>query len=236
MAAPTTNDEIGAPPHHTSSWLVFLALYIALTVWIFVGRELVSEPIFAWVKNGGYAIVMLVGAWGLRDGYARSWRTTKQHPRLAAGAVLLGLALMGVASAVSHLATLCVAAPSAGGNQAAISAEMLAASTSFLGGLVFVGIGGFAAPVVEELLFRELPFARLRRLLSTPTAFVLSCLVFGAVHLRGLHEWPLAIMYVGFAAALATAYLISKRNLLVSISTHVLWNGSGLTYVILTAA
>ncbi len=129
-----------------------------------------------------------------------------------------------------------VSTPTAGANQAAISDEVLIASTSLVEGLVFVGIGGVAAPVVEELVFREIFFARLRRLLSTRVAFVLSCLLFGIIHLRSLDEWPLAILYIGFAAALATAYLLSKRNLLVSITAHVLWNGTGLTYLVLAAA
>ncbi|WP_309102768.1 type II CAAX endopeptidase family protein [Microbacterium sp.] len=236
MAAPAPGNAIVQRPHRGSSWLVFSGLYIALTVWIFVGPKLVSEPVFAWVKNSGYVILMLTGAWVFRDGFARSWRTTRQRPLLAAGAVLIGLALMAVASAVSHLVTFVAAAPATGANQASISAEVLVASTSLAGGLVFVGTGGVAAPVVEELVFRELPFARLRRLLSTQAAFTLSCLVFGAIHLRGLNEWPLAILYVGFSAALATAYLVSKRNLLVSITAHVVWNGTGLTYLVLTAA
>ncbi|PRB13109.1 CPBP family intramembrane glutamic endopeptidase [Microbacterium sp. MYb62] len=92
------------------------------------------------------------------------------------------------------------------------------------------------SPVVEELVFREIPFARLRHVLSTRVAFALSCLVFGVIHLRGLDEWPLAILYIGFSAALATAYLLSKRNLLVSITAHVLWNGTGLVSLVFMAA
>lgn len=236
MAFPALNTETGTTRRLTSGWQVFLGLYAVLTVWILVGRELVSEPVFTPVKNAGYIVVTLAGAWVFRDGFARSWRSTRQRPLRAAGAVVLGLALMAVASAVSHVVTLIVATPAVGGNQAAISAEVLVASTSLVGGLLFVGIGGVAAPVVEELVFRELPFARLQRLLSTWAAFVLSCLVFGAIHLRGLDEWPLAILYVAFSAALATAYLLSGRNLLVSITAHVLWNTTGLVYLIFTAS
>ncbi|MDF2558559.1 MAG: amino terminal protease self-immunity [Microbacterium sp.] len=236
MSVPLTTSETGAHLRPTSGWQLFLALYAALTVWIFVGRELVAEPVFAGVKNGGYVVLAILGIWLFRDGFARSWRTTKQRPLLAAGAVLLGLALMAVASGANYLMTQLVATPTVGANQAAISAEVLVASTSLVGGLTFVGIGGVAAPVVEELVFREIPFARLRRLLSTRTAFVLSCLVFGAIHLRSLDEWPLAILYIGFSAALAAAYLLSKRNLLVSITAHVLWNGTGLAYLVITAA
>lgn len=236
MSLPLADSGTGADPRPASGWQVFLILYLALTAWILGGRELVAEPVFAVLKNGGYVILALLGLWMFRDGFARSWRTTKQRPLLAAGAVLLGLALMAVASAASHVVTLVVAAPAIGENQAAISAEVLVASASLGGGLLFVGIGGVAAPVVEELMFREIPFTRLRRLLSTRSAFVLSCLVFGIIHLRGLHEWPLAILYIGFSAALATAYLVSKRNLLVSITAHVLWNGTGLAYLLLTAA
>lgn len=236
MTLPAADSGTDAGPHPASGWQLFLALYAALTVWIFVGRDLVAEPVFAGLKNSGYVALAILGIWLFRDGFARSWRTTKQRPLLAAGAVLVGLALMAVASGASYLMTQLVSTPAVGANQAAISAEVLVASTSLVGGLMFVGVGGVAAPIVEELVFREIPFARLRRLLSTRTAFALSCLLFGAIHLRALDEWPLAILYIGFSAALATAYLLSKRNLLVSITAHVLWNGTGLAYLALTAA
>lgn len=236
MSLPAANPQTGTDTRPGSGWLLFLALYAALTVWIFVGREVVTEHVFTGLKNSGYVVLAVVGIWLFRGGFARSWRMTKQRPLLAAGAILLGLALMGVASAASYVVTLAVATPSVGENQAAISAEVLVASSSVVGGLLFVGVGGIVAPVVEELTFREIPFARLRRLLSTRTAFVLSCLVFGIIHVRGIDEWPLAILYVGFSAALATAYLTSKRNLLVSITAHVLWNGTGLAYLLLAAA
>lgn len=226
----TTNRRTAA------GWPVFVVLYAALTVWIFVGRQLAPEPTFAALKNAGYVVAMIVGVWAFRDGFVRSWRTTKQRPLLAAGMVVVGLALMGVASAVGVAAALLAGPAATGANQAAISAEALTASTSLVGALLFVGLGGVVAPVVEELAFRELPLGRFRELLSTRTAFLLSCLVFGLIHLRGWNEWPLAILYVGYAAALASTYLLSKRNLLVSIAAHALWNGTGLVYLLVTAA
>ncbi|MBP3976394.1 CPBP family intramembrane glutamic endopeptidase [Microbacterium sp. BLY] len=213
---------------------VFLALYAALTVWIIVGRDIADASVFAAVKNAGYAGLALGGGWAFRAGIARSWRTTRSRPLLAAGAVLLALALMGVASAVSQGVLLLVAAPPAGANQAAIAAEVLAASSSFVDGLLFVGVGGVAAPIVEELVFREVPLAPRRGRIGTAVAFAVSCLVFGGIHLRGVDEWPLAILYVGFAVALGAAYLVSQRNLLVTITAHVLWNGIGLGFLLVT--
>lgn len=35
-------------------WPLSLALYVVLTVWIFIGRELVPEAVFIGVKSGGY--------------------------------------------------------------------------------------------------------------------------------------------------------------------------------------
>lgn len=217
------------------SWQFFLGLYAALTAWVFVGGELVPEPLFAGFKNAGYLIVMVVGFAAFRDGFVRSRRMTSRRPFLSAGMVLLGLALMGTASVVSQAVVLFIGAPATGENQAAISAEALAASTSWVGGLLFVGVGGCAAPVVEELVFRELPFGRLRHVLSTRTAIILSCSLFGVVHLRGLDEWPLMILYIGFSVALMTTYLLSKRNLLVAVTAHGLWNGIGLVYLLVTA-
>ncbi|MGX1931611.1 CPBP family intramembrane glutamic endopeptidase [Microbacterium resistens] len=225
--------RLGAAVRESAAWSWFLVLYALLTVWILVGRDIVAEPVFTGVKNGGDAVVMLFGAWVFRDAFARSWRVTRQRPLRAVGAALVGVVLMGVASALSQLATVLAATSVAGQNQAAISSELLVAATTVAGGIVFVGIGGVMAPVVEELAFRELPFTRLRGFLSTRTAFVLTSVVFAAVHLRSAQEWPLGILYVGFSAALATAYLMSHRNLLVSVAVHVLWNGTGLTYLLI---
>lgn len=216
-------------------WPLFLALYVVLTVWIFIGREFVPEAAFTGVKNGGYVVVMLLGVWAFRASFVRSWLTTKQRPRRALGMVAVGLALMGVASAISQAALLVAGNSATGGNAAAISAEVLTASTSIVGAMLFVGLGGVVAPIVEELVFRELPLGQFRRVLSTRVAVTLSCLAFAAIHVRGWDEWPLMILYAGYAAALSTAYLLSGRNLLVCILAHVLWNGIGLVFLIAIA-
>ena len=59
-------------------WPLFLALYVVLTVWIFIGRELVPEAVFTGVKNSGYVVVMLLGVWVFRASFVRSWRTTTE--------------------------------------------------------------------------------------------------------------------------------------------------------------
>ncbi|MFT4280188.1 hypothetical protein [Microbacterium sp.] len=83
---------------------LFAALYVALTVWILIGADLVGDGAFRLVKNLGYA---------------------------------------------------------------AIVAEVLASAASPLGGVLFVAIGRLVAPLVEELVFREIPFGRLRHRLPT---------------------------------------------------------------------
>lgn len=216
-------------------WSWFLALYAGLTAWIIMGPVLVPLELFTWVKNVAYVAVMMVGVWVSRDSLARSWRQTRQRPLQTVGMIVIGLALMGVASGASQLVMFLVGDVPAGQNQAAISSEVLAASTSLAGGLFFIGLGGVVAPVVEELVFREFPFGRLRHVLSTQAAFLLSGLVFTAIHLRSMDEWPLAILYFGYAAALATVYLLSSRNLVASIGTHSLWNGTGLAFLLVTA-
>lgn len=216
-------------------WPLFLGLYVVLTVWIFFGRELVPEALFAGVKNGGYVVVMLLGVWVFRASFVRSWRTTKERPVLTLGMVAVGLALMGVASAISQVALLVAGDTATGGNQAAISAEVLTASTSFVGATLFVGLGGVVAPIAEELVFRELPLGQPRRVLSTWVAVTVSCLAFAAIHVRGWDEWPLMILYAGYAAALSTVYLLSEGNLLVCILAHALWNGIGLVFLIAIA-
>lgn len=210
---------------------LFAALYIALTVWILLGSDVAGDDAFRPVKNLGYVATAVVGVWALRDAFVRGWRDLRARPRLTA-TVVLGLALMGAASGLSALAQL--VAPTGGANQAAIVAEVLANAASPLGGVLFVVIGGLVAPLVEELFFREIPFGRLRRRLPTWVAYVLTCTVFALTHLRGIEEWPLAVLYAGFAAALATTYLLAGRNLLASIAVHAVWNTTGLVFLLLT--
>lgn len=211
---------------------LFAALYLALTVWILVGGELVGDDAFRLVKNLGYVATAVVGVWAMRNAFVRGWRDLRARPRLTAAVVVLGLALMGAASGLSALAQ--VVAPTGGANQAAIVAEVLASAASPLGGVLFVAVGGLVAPLVEELMFREIPFGRLRHRVPTWAAYVLTCAVFAVIHLRGIEEWPLAVLYAGFAAALATTYLLSRRNILASIAVHAIWNTTGLVFLLLT--
>ncbi|MGX1694262.1 hypothetical protein ACWIBQ_02615 [Microbacterium keratanolyticum] len=145
-------------------------LYGLLTLWIILGRALVPETLFPGIKNSGYVAVMLVGVWMFRDALVRSWRTTRQRPFRALGMVLMALALMGVASAVSQAVVFFVGSSETGANQPAISSEVLTASASLFTAFLFVGLGGLVAPIVEELVFREVPFGRLRHVISTPAA------------------------------------------------------------------
>ncbi|GAA2915964.1 membrane protease YdiL (CAAX protease family) [Microbacterium keratanolyticum] len=216
-------------------WPWFLGLYLLLTLWIILGRALVPEALFAGIKNSGYVAVMLVGVWMFRDAFTRSWQTTRRRPFQALAMVAVAIALMGVASAVSQAAILVVGSSEPGANQSAISSEVLAASASLFAAFLFVGLGGLVAPVVEELVFREIPFGRLRHVISTGTAMILSCLVFTAIHIRGWDEWPLMLLYAGYAVALASAYLLSGRNLLACITAHALWNGIGLVFLLVSA-
>lgn len=220
----------------TLEWASFLVLYALLTAWIILGRQLVPEIVFTRVKNGGYLGVMLVGLWLFRAALARSWRSTTKAPIASLGLVALGLALMAAASGASQVATVIAGSASAGENQALISAEVTAASTSVVGSIVFIIVGGVAAPVVEEIVFREIPFGRLRERLSTRAALISTIVVFTAIHLRSWDEWPLIFLYAGYAAALATVYLLSRRNLLVCMATHILWNSTGLVFLFVAAA
>ncbi|MBN0039810.1 CPBP family intramembrane metalloprotease [Cellulosimicrobium cellulans] len=213
----------------------FLALYIVLTAWISLGTGVVTDSQHALVKNIGYIGLAAYGVWVFREALSASLRMTEASPVAWARWVIAGLVLMGIASGVSALIALAVDGPLTSNNQAAIDAEMLAASSSIRHSLLLLAVGAIFAPLVEEFVFREIPFARLRPWLSTPIALASSCLCFGALHLRSLDEWPLAILYIGFSLALAVAYLGSKRNLLVPIAAHALWNGSGLTFVLLSS-
>ncbi len=213
----------------------FLALYLGLTVWITIGRDLVAETAFTSVKNIGYVATMIVGVWALRDAIAASWSRTRARPWFTAAMALVGVALMGVASGLSELVRVLAGAPAVGANQAAIIHELLDGTGFPVTAILFVLVGGVVAPIVEELVFREVPFARLRRWLPTPVAFALTCVAFGALHVRGVDEWPLLILYAGYSAALSVAYLVSGRNIIASVGAHVVWNTAGLVFLLVAA-
>ncbi|MEV8337839.1 type II CAAX endopeptidase family protein [Leucobacter sp. NPDC077196] len=209
-------------------------MYVAATTWLFVAPGLVDAQLFLDVKNFMYVGLCLVGIWACRKTIVHGWREMRARPVAAGAWVIGGLVLSGLASGLYGIALLITGKSMNGENQAAIDAELLDVSASLPASLYFLGVVGVFAPVVEELVFREIPLGTLQHKLSTPLAFALSSITFGVLHLRGVHEWPLAVYYIGSGAALAIAYLKSNRNILVPIAAHMLWNGIGTAFQLLT--
>ncbi len=192
--------------------------------------------VFNGVKNALYIALAVFGTWVFRREGRRGWREVQARPGRAAAWVLAGLGMMGVASALYGIVVLIIGRIEPGGNQAAIDAELLASTSSLPQALLLLGVVGLFAPIVEELVFRQTPFGSLQQHLPTPLAFVMSTLPFSLMHVTSVQEWPLTVFYVGSAVAFSIAYLASNRNILVPVAVHVLWNGTGTAFQLLTHA
>lgn len=93
----------------------------------------------------------------------------------------------------------------------------------------------FLAPICEELIFRKSIFGLIK---NEKIAYIISSLVFAIVHVTeeafgifsgniGLGFYKLFYNFIGYiipALALGLIYMTSKKNIYVTILTHMLWN------------
>lgn len=76
----------------------------------------------------------------------------------------------------------------------------------------------------EELFFRGYVISALRQTKSYPLIYLVSCLVFGAVHIPNPHVHPLGIFNVFMIGLLFAYMLIQTKSLWMSAGYHLTWN------------
>lgn len=102
----------------------------------------------------------------------------------------------------------------------------------------------FLAPISEELIFRKSIFGLIK---NEKIAYVVSSLVFAFIHITeeafgifsgniGLGFYKLFYNFIGYiipALALGLIYITSKKNIYVTILTHMLWNTLSIVLIFL---
>lgn len=179
------------------------------TGWMTAGRGVLAKSVPALVAVLGiYAALVLVGGWPL--GRLRVPRAARSAQRLGEGllwggglaAVVLGLVMLGGARLVVEAGPvpyLAVAAPAA------------------------LGIG--VAALLEELLFRGFPLARLAEAAGPVVASVALAFLFVVAHWANPDVSGLALVNIGLASLLLSAVFFSTGGLPAAVGLHFGWNG-----------
>lgn len=207
----------------------FYALFVAVAIPVGWAHGLAVGPGSGWRTMGrgliGLSVPPLVAVlivYGGLVAFARQAPPSWGLPARRAGAVgvLEGMGWgLGLAAAT---VLLCVA----GG--AALSVRP-APEESYLGVAVPVGIGLSVAALLEELLFRGFPLARLARGVGKGTAAVVLAVVFVAAHGRNPEVSGVGLANIGLASLLLSAAFFSAGGLATAFGLHLGWNaGLGL--------
>jgi len=88
-----------------------------------------------------------------------------------------------------------------------------------------ISIGfGIATAVFEEVLFRGVLFRLIEEKLGSYLALIISCLIFGFVHLINENSLFFAVFAISITSILITAAYMYTRNLWFPIAIHFAWN------------
>ncbi len=177
--------------------------------WARTGRGLLAEavpPLVAAIAM--YAGVVWLTSWGLG-------RLRVPRGRAAARGLALGMAWgVGLALAVLGLSL-------AGGARLMLQAG---AGESYLAVAFPVAAGLAAAALLEELLFRGFPLARLAAALGPRTASLLLAAGFVVAHLGNPALSWLGLANIGLASLLLSAVFFSPAGLPGAVGLHCGWN------------
>ncbi len=149
-----------------------------------------------------------------------------------------GFGLMILASVVSSLILQLLGITETSANQESL--DMLMRGTLFDQISLFV-FTILLVPLVEELVFRKAvldlvhikvketgnpKIDKIKKFISAVIALTISSLAFGFIHIMSFDPEQLLqiIYYAGLGAVLGTAYLVSNKNIFVSITMHFLLN------------
>jgi membrane protease YdiL (CAAX protease family) len=207
----------------------FYALFFALGVAAERVQDLVVGPRSWWRLAGrgllGLAVPSLIavgavyaGLVAVADRRPSTWGWPV--PRVAVRGIVVGMGwgvgLAGVA------VVLCIA----GG------AELLvrpAADERFAVVALPLAVGLAAAALLEELLFRGFPLARLREVTGRIAASIALALLFAGAHLRNPSVSPVGLVNIALAALLLSAAFFSRGGLATAFGLHFGWN-AGLVF------
>ena len=178
------------------------------TAWMTAGRGLLAASVPALVAALGiYAAILRLGGWTLER--LRVPRGTGTVRRLAEGL------LWGVG-----LAVLVLGLSVAGGARLMVEPS----PEPYLGVAVPAAAGLAGAALLEELLFRGFPLARLAEVTGAVVASAALALLFVLAHWKNPDVSGVGLVNIGLASMLLSAVFFSAGGLPAAVGLHLGWN------------
>lgn len=171
------------------------------------------------VLLGGLAVIVQIRYWAgalLRDGGAGGVAWTRPP-----AASLVAAGVIGIVLAWLFVLVLTLAPPDPGALNGPLARL---AEGALIERLALAVIALFAAPFIEEFLFRGAMFAAIARSWGATAAIVLTTLAFVALHIPDKwHYWP-GFVAVGTLALVAAALRLKFRSLAPAVAVHFAYN------------
>jgi hypothetical protein len=210
--------------------VAFYATFAGLALTLHYAQTSMSEPAGWWNDAGrglfAASVPALVAVVAVYFGLRRFGGWGADRLRIPTGTKLarhLGVGLLwggGLAGAVLGMTMV-------GGARVVIGA---AQHETYLSVALPVAAGLFLAAVLEELLFRGFPLARLARVAGPAAASVTLALVFAFAHRANPVVSTLGLVNIGLASLLISAVFFSAGGLPAAVGVHFGWN-AGLSLV-----
>ncbi|EOT40522.1 CPBP family intramembrane glutamic endopeptidase [Enterococcus columbae] len=162
--------------------------------------------------------ILFIGGicWLYRKDYAHYLKNWRQQLLKNIGFSLLGFFLMVL---FANLLVLFI--PQQSSNQAILT--QLGQHISGIQLVLFIVVTVILGPINEELVFRTVLIGQTKTRYQSVLLVFVSSLLFGAVHVHTLSEWPVGLVYASSGLALSLTYVWSK-NSLTNTTAHLLNN------------
>ena len=211
----------------------FLLIFITLYTIFFLGRGLELLGI-NWLIYPVYFLLFILGILAYREELKEQLAlilTKKKEFLKTISLYMVFVFLLSIAcNFLSAFIKYSLGLPLQGQNDARIQAALL--ENPYL----FLLVGCFVGPVVEELFFRRFFLGTFLAKYSDRLGLALTVFLFATLHMHSLvlSEWLTAISYIGVGFAISLIYLKREKNIWYPITLHCCNNVIASTITLLT--
>ncbi|MBN2959130.1 MAG: CPBP family intramembrane metalloprotease [Streptococcus gordonii] len=211
----------------------FLLIFITLYTILFLGRGLQLIGI-NWLIYPLYFLLFILGILAYREELKEQFSLILPKKKEFLKTISLYMLLIFLLTIASNLLSgslkQSLGLPLQGQNDARIQAALL--ENPYL----FLLVGCFVGPVVEELFFRRFFLGTFLAKYSDRLGLALTVFLFATLHMHSLalSEWLTAISYIGVGFAISLIYLKREKNIWYPITLHCCNNVIASTITLLT--
>ena len=211
----------------------FLLIFITLYTIFFLGRGLELLGI-NWLIYPVYFLLFILGILAYREELKEQLALILTKKKEFLKTISLYMVLIFLLAIASNLLSgslkQSLGLPLQGQNDARIQAALL--ENPYL----FLLVGCFVGPVVEELFFRRFFLGTFLAKYSDRLGLALTVFLFATLHMHSLvlSEWLTAISYIGVGFAISLIYLKREKNIWYPITLHCCNNVIASTITLLT--